>query len=108
MAELDYIERRKLWDEVIKSKTNNSHLNEIQRQSHIHEHRVFQRMIIEQPAADVVEVVRCKSCKSWEECGIDPITGYYFGYCQHSQWQDKNDSRETNGQDFCSYGKRKE
>jgi hypothetical protein len=62
MAKMDYIERRKLRDEVVKSKMNNPHLNEIQRQAHIHEHRSFQRMIVEQPAADVVEVVRCKDC----------------------------------------------
>ena len=73
MAEIDYIERRKLWDEVIKSKTNNPHLNEIQRQSHIHEHRTFQRMIIEQPAADVVEVVRCKDCGAYLE----------YSHCEH-------------------------
>ena len=98
MAELDYIERRKLWDEVVKSKTNNSHLNEIQRQSHIHEHRVFQRMIIEQPAADVVEVVRCKDCKYRDtpDCFIGGYddTGLYVSY--------------TKDNDFCSYGKRKE
>lgn len=66
------------------------------------------RAIEQAPTVDVVEVVRCKTCKSWEECGIDPITDYHFGYCRHCQWQDKDDSRETNGQDFCSYGKRKE
>lgn len=56
------------------------------------------------PTADVVKVVRCKDCLSWKECGIDPITNYHFGYCRHYQWQDKDDSRETNAQDFCSYG----
>lgn len=59
------------------------------------------------PAADVVEVVRCKDCRYWEEIGIDPITDYTFGYCRHYQWQDEENSRETNGQDFCSYGERK-
>ena len=62
---------------------------------------------VSKPPADVVEVVRCKDCRSWEECGIDPITNYHFGYCRHFQWQDEDDSRETNGQDFCSYGERK-
>lgn len=61
-------------------------------------------MIDKEPSADVVKVVRCKDCLSWKECGIDPITNYHFGYCRHYQWQDKDDSRETNAQDFCSYG----
>ena len=61
------------------------------------------------PKADVVEVVRCKDCRSWEEVGVDPITSYRFGYCRHYQWQDREYSdRETNDNDFCSYGERKE
>ena len=60
------------------------------------------------PTADVVEVVRCKDCRYWEEIGIDPITDYTFGYCRHYQWQDEENSRETNGQDYCSYGERRE
>lgn len=59
--------------------------------------------------ADVEEVVRCKDCRSWEEVGVDPITSYRFGYCQHYQWQDVEGlEKETNGNDFCSYGERKE
>ena len=58
------------------------------------------------PTADVVEVVRCKDCRYWEEIGIDPITDYTCGYCRHYQWQDEENSRETDGQDFCSYGER--
>lgn len=61
------------------------------------------------PAADVVEVVRCKDCRCWEEDGIDPITNYRCGFCRHYQWQDAEGwDRETNGNDFCSYGERKE
>ena len=78
MAEMDYIERRKLWDEVVKSKTNNPHSNEIQRQAHIHEHRAFQLMIIEQPAADVVKVVRCKDCKWFVPKHIKLDDGFRF------------------------------
>ena len=59
--------------------------------------------------ADMVEVVRCKDCRSWEEVGVDPITSYRFGYCRHYQWQDVEDwEKETNDNDFCSYGERKE
>ena len=65
-------------------------------------------LIDRQPTADVVEVVRCKDCRYWEEIGFDPITEYTFGYCRHYQWQDEENSRETNGQDYCSYGRREE
>ena len=58
------------------------------------------------PTADVVEVVRCRDCRCWEEIGFDPITEYTFGYCRHYQWQDEENSRETNGQDYCSYGRK--
>ena len=58
-------------------------------------------------AVDFVEVVRCKDCRCWEKIGIDPITNYTFGYCRHYQWQDEENSRETNGQDYCSYGERR-
>ena len=60
------------------------------------------------PAPDVVKVVRCKDCRYWEEIGFDPITEYTFGYCRHYHWQDEENSRETNGQDYCSYGRREE
>ena len=57
------------------------------------------RVVLENPAADVVEVVRCKDCKRWMiNTGIaDSPNGHCFehGIC-------------TNGHDFCSYGKRKE
>lgn len=59
--------------------------------------------------ADVVEVVRCKDCRCWDEVGTDPVTNYRFGFCRHYQWQDVEGwEKETNGQDFCSYGERKE
>ena len=41
------------------------------------------------PAADVVEVVRCKDCKHWD-----------FGDCYRQEL--------TRPDDFCSYGERKE
>lgn len=59
--------------------------------------------------ADVVEVVRCKGCRFWEETVIDPITNHHFGFCRHYQWQDvEGYEKETNDNDFCSYGERKE
>lgn len=46
------------------------------------------------PAADVVEVVRCKDCKHYQK---DMLFGN--AYC---------DGRQVKPDDFCSYGERKE
>lgn len=50
------------------------------------------------PAADVVEVVRCKDCKQWQRnVGfIDSPNGHCFYL-----------DIEMNGSDFCSYGEKK-
>lgn len=51
------------------------------------------------PAADVAEVVRCKDCDAWKRnVGIvDSPNGHCFEH-----------DIDTNGQDFCSYGERRE
>ena len=50
------------------------------------------------PTADVVEVVRCKDCKYWEN-GKD-----YEPYCNHIE----GTFSDTTEDDFCSHGERKE
>ena len=57
------------------------------------------------PAADVVEVVRCKDCKHWKPSGseagscfenLEPIGGCrWVNFCRKAS-------------DFCSYGERKD
>ena len=47
-----------------------------------------------EPRADVVEVVRCKDCKYWN-----------YEYCTQSKLKKP---LETNADDYCSYGERKE
>ena len=52
--------------------------------------------------ADLVEVVRCKDCKYYSEDGICDV---------HSEYEDKYTRGYVvfmNGEDFCSYGERKE
>ena len=49
------------------------------------------------PAADVVEVVRCKDCKYWENAKD------YEPYCNH--WG--NMMTDTTADDYCSCGERK-
>ena len=51
------------------------------------------------PAADVAPVVRCKDCQSWKRnVGLtDSPNGHCFEH-----------DIDTNGQDFCSYGERRD
>ena len=50
------------------------------------------------PTADAVEVVRCKDCLYWEKGKV------YEPYCNHFG----NMMADTNADDFCSYGERKD
>lgn len=62
------------------------------------------QQVIEQPTADVVEVVRCEKCKYCEvvyplkEIGEEPIKGHYCKLYNSYKKQT----------DFCSYGELKE
>ena len=53
------------------------------------------RLMEDAPAADVVEVVRCKNC---EHLGIKD---FVYGYCKEKMMG------IVKPDDFCSYGKRK-
>ena len=59
----------------------------------------IRQFIREQPAAEVVEVVRCKDCISR---GTESCAMYYECDCceQQHTWETDND--------FCSYGERKQ
>ena len=64
------------------------------------------------PAADVVEVVRCRECKYWgDEAGeLERSDGVLFARCKVHNYL--LDGRHTGWcpteNDFCSYGERKE
>lgn len=58
-----YINSNLLIQDIELSRANNNHNNAIASQTHNAEHRHFIRMVLDQPTADVVEVVRCKDCK---------------------------------------------
>lgn len=47
---------------------------------------------------DMVEVVRCKDCKHYEET----YPGY--GYCYHWDYEDGSSPNEVQSDDFCSSG----
>lgn len=63
--------------------------------------RVITPIVVGTPAADVVEVVRCKDCKHYSD--FDPMNckRLSFHFC-------KKFSNITIENDFCSYGERKE
>lgn len=96
-----YINANMLVQDIERSRANNNHNNAIASQTHNAEHRHFIKMVLDQPAADVVEVVRCKDCIY----SFMSITGETVLYCDmypsddHLGW-DKNH--------YCSCGERKE
>ena len=59
-------------------------------------------VIEDAPAVDVVEVVRCKDCVWWEA----RTCGSCIGRCENPR--NGLVSEYSEGNDFCSYGERKE
>ena len=60
----------------------------------------FAELVLEIPAADVVEVVRCRDCKNWNsETGFCNLNSHFSIY--GSDWDMFNDD------DFCSQGERR-
>lgn len=84
----EYIERRAL-------------LENLERFAPEHLTQLLRDLISKQPAADVVEVVRCSQCKHYDgkacELLCEDADQYSTG---HSTYMDDND--------YCSYGERKD
>lgn len=59
---------------------------------------------------DAVPVVRCRDCTSFEEIGKYPTNngGTPFGYCYHWPYEQGMSPNEVDGNDFCSYGERRD
>lgn len=53
------------------------------------------KLMVDAPAVDVVEVVRCKDCKYWRQVNEDRHACYMSGL-------------EMDYDEYCSYGERKE
>lgn len=58
-------------------------------------------------AADVAPVVRCKDCRCFERQG-EYNGGISYGYCYHWDYEQGGPPNMVDGNDFCSYGERKE
>lgn len=63
---------------------------------------------------DAVPVVRCRECVAFEKIGEYPAgmpeypDGMSFGYCYHWDYEQGMSPNQVDGNDFCSYGKRRE
>lgn len=84
MAEKEYIERGALLKEDFTGSWND-----------ITDQQIFEHIIELAPAADVVEVVRCRDCVHYQKGVCN-----HFGYYTYAPDVDEDD--------FCSYGERKE
>lgn len=102
----EYIERERLITDIHISKHNNPHSIGIVARTHNHEHQHFLSMVMAQPAADVVEVVRCKECEynvanreidpldATDYSGRDIVCSFFMTDGMHPD-------------DYCSRGKKK-
>lgn len=72
-------------------------------------HKLICEVLEGTPAVDAVPVVRCRDCTSFEEIGKHPTNkgGTPFGYCYHWDYEQGMSPNQVDGNDFCSYGKRK-
>ena len=61
---------------------------------------IAERLVLQAPTIDAVEVVRCRECKYWIDNSFEDDD--LFRECR---WRD---DETTDGDDFCSYGERKE
>lgn len=68
---------------------------------------------IKRTTVDAVPVVRCRDCTSFEEIGMYPAgmpeypDEMPYGYCYHWDYEQGMSPNQVDGNDFCSYGKRK-
>ena len=65
--------------------------------------KIIPNIINKAPTIDAMPVVRCKECKHWYEYSCNEE----YGSCHFWQAND-NENTETESDDFCSYGQRKE
>lgn len=93
----DYIKRSDAINAYRTSRSKDNHKTTEGSLVHIQEHNHILHIIDKLPAADVVEVVRCKDCEYYE------IGKSHTPYCNNVL----NMFEEMKPDDFCSYGKRR-
>ena len=74
---------------------------------------IAKEIIRNAPTVDAVPVVRCKDCDEFEQKGKYPAgmpeypDEMPYGYCYHWDYEEGMLPNQVDGNDFCSYGKRK-
>ena len=101
----EYIEREAVKRELLSWAVSINHPEYLMKDDALH-------IIDSIPAADVVEVVRCRECKYWgdEDGKMQSSDGVLFARCKiHNYLLDgKHTGWCPTENDFCSYGERKE
>ena len=75
---------------------------------------IAKEIIRNAPTVDAVPVVRCKDCVAFEQKGKYPAgmpeypDEMPYGYCYHWDYEEGMLPNQVDGDDFCSYGERKE
>lgn len=67
----------------------------------------FVAFLKKQPIIDAVQAVRCKDCTQFKQNG-KYYDGMPFGYCYRWYYEPGSYPNEVDGDDYCSYGERKE
>lgn len=76
--------------------------------------RLIHNAIDNAPTVDAVPVVRCRDCAAFEKKGEYPAgmleypDGMSYGYCYHWDYEQGMSPNQVDGNDFCSYGERRE
>lgn len=96
MNEKEYIERDSIYRRV-KTATNPYGKPTLDYKSGV---KVL-NMIKQEPAADVVEVVRCEDCQHGQRNNIGQLKGHYI--CEY-----ETDGHLKHPRHFCGYGERRE
>lgn len=99
MSNKEYIDRKRLLEKMYKSHSMPIFIGHRTDEDIMYE-RMLQ-MVKQAPAADVVEVVRCKDCKHFYENNAICLKIYSDGNVSANAWQQRQLT------DFCSYGERR-
>lgn len=70
-------------------------------------HKLICEVLEGTPTVDAVPVVRCRDCIAFEQKCAYP-DGAQYGYCYHWDYEPGMSPNRVDGDDFCSYGEKKE
>lgn len=107
----EYIEREALLKQALKEKRFVFRMEDLLNHEVVFQtvYKDFGEFVCSIPAADVVEVVRCKDCKHYHHYGRTSLLidgkNIKSGWCQRRIRYDEE--HRMLADDFCSYGKRR-